>query len=160
MPARSPARNSHPHIRRTDDETRRTHGWMVTLQRRLHITNKLFSDGVWGGKRAALAAAKDWLAQQTGAPTEYQHQLWLRNRKRRNNRSGLVGVARYERNPASPTRNGAAFWLASWIDERGVSRKRKFSVHLWGEQGARQRAREERQRQLRRAVAAKTKARG
>lgn len=134
-------------IRRLDDDRRSTHAWTVTLQRHNVIAVKMFSDSLWGGKRAALAAARAWRDQQLQTQAENEHKLWRRNRLRRNNRSGLVGVARYERKS-----RGGAFWLASWVDEHGASRKRKFSVARWGEHGAKQNAIEEREKQVRRAV--------
>ncbi len=129
-------------IHRTDDDNSRTHAWLVQVQRHNQIAMKMFSDGVWGGKRKALAAARAWRDELTQPLTEQAHALWLRNRLRSNNRSGLVGVARYERTVDANSRknSGAAFWLGFWIDEHGASRKRKFSVKLWGERGAKQKA--------------------
>lgn len=144
------------HIHRVDSDSRGTHAWLVRLQRHNRSTAKMFSDGVWGGKRKALAAARAWRDQQIQNHSQYEHQLWRRNRLRRNNRSGLVGVARYERKPTSAQpAGGAAFWLASWVDEHGASRKRKFSVTRWGERGAKRKAIEERDLQVRRAVASR-----
>ena len=140
------------HIRRVDDSRRGTHAWFVTVQRHNRINTKMFSDGVWGGKRKALEAARTWRDQHLQA--EHEHQLWRRNRLRRNNRSGLVGVARYERKSGTDGRSsGGAYWLASWIDSKGTSRKRKFSVRLWGEEGAKTKAIEVRTMQILLAVA-------
>jgi hypothetical protein len=47
------------------------------------------------------------------------------------------------------------FWLASWVNEHGATRQRKFSVMLYGELEAKQLAIAERERQLRRVCAAK-----
>lgn len=144
-------------IKRMDDPSRSTHGWLVRVQRHHRIAIKLFSDGVWGGKRKALAAARDWRDLQTQPLAEYSQKLWRRNGLRRNNRSGVVGAARYERKPdAGKKASGGAFWMASWVDEHGASRKRKFSVSRWGERGAKRMAIEEREQQVRRSVAAKT----
>ena len=76
-------------------------------------------------------------------------QLWRRDRPRRNSSSGLVGVARYE------SESGGAFWLASWTDQHGVGRKRKFSVNRWGEHLAKNKAMDECNQQMRRAVTAR-----
>jgi hypothetical protein len=145
------------HLLRVDNDAKSTHAWVVRLQRHKRSTIKMFSDSVWGGNRKALAAARQWLDQQTQPLDEYAHEIWRRNRLRKNNRSGLVGVARYERPPRPDGKSsGGAFWLASWIDENGRSRKRKFSVKLWGEEAAKQRAIEEREREVSRSVAART----
>ena len=45
-------------VTRIDNENSRTHGWLVTIQRRGIIFRKQFSDGVLGGKAKSLAAAK------------------------------------------------------------------------------------------------------
>lgn len=46
------------YIRRLDDDARSTHAWLVRVQRHNQIATQMFSDGVWGGKRKALAAAR------------------------------------------------------------------------------------------------------
>lgn len=144
-------------IRRTDDPNSRTHAWLVQVQRHKHVAIKMFSDSVLGGKRKALAAARQWRDEHTQPIGEYQHELWRRNILRRNNRSGLAGIARYERPPLpSGKPSNAAFWLASWIDEHGISRQRKFSVKRWGEHGAKQMAIEVREQGVRHAVAVRT----
>lgn len=144
-------------IRRMDDPSRSTHAWLVQVQRHKHAAIKMFSDNVWGGKRKALAAARQWRDEHTQPRGEYQHELWRRNILRRNNSSGLVGIARYERKPLpSGKPSHGAFWLAFWVDEHGISRKRKFSVRRWGEHRAKQMAIEVREQGVRHAVAART----
>jgi hypothetical protein len=106
----NPMRN----IRRMDDDSRSTHAWLVQVQRHNQKAVKMFSDSVWGGKRKALAAARAWRDEHKQAPAEQAHALWRRNHLRRNNRSGLVGVARHERTVGANGRKnpGAAFWMA------------------------------------------------
>lgn len=144
-------------IRRMDDDSRSTHAWLVQVQRHNQKAVKMFSDSVWGGKRKALAAARAWRDEHKQALAEQAHALWRRNRLRSNNRSGLVGVARYERKADAHGNKtgGAAFWLASWIDAHGVGRKRKFSVTRWGERVAKQKAIEARMQGVDHAVAVK-----
>ena len=144
-------------IRRMDDASRSTHAWLVQVQRHNQVAIKLFSDSVWGGKRKALAAARAWRDEHKQPVAEQAHALWRRNRLRSNNRSGLVGVARYERTAEANGRKtgGVAFWLAAWVDEHGASRKRKFSVKRWGERGAKQKAIEARKQGVDDAEAAK-----
>lgn len=150
----NPLRN----IRRMDDAARRTHAWLVQVQRHNQIAIKMFSDSVWGGKRRALVAARAWRDEHTQALAEQVHALWRRNRLRRNNRSGLVGVARHERKPDANGHKtgGPAFWMASWTGEHGRTRQRKFSVKRWGERGAKQQAMEARAQGVAHAVAVKT----
>jgi|CXWL01.1.fsa_nt_gi hypothetical protein len=145
------------HIYRVDCDVRSTHAWQVHLNRNNQRSSKVFSDGVWGGKRKALAAARAWRDARLQPLAEYGHELWRRNVLRRNNRSGIVGVARYERRPTESRKAGkGAYWLAFWTDEHGLSRKRKFAVGAWGERNAKQMAIQEREQQVRRAVAART----
>lgn len=145
-------------IIRIDHEASRTHAYRVTLQRHNTITVKTFSDAVHGGKRKALKAA---LAERDALLLEYSsfdHQIWVRTRLRKNNTSGLPGVAKYTRPVHPRTGRDQAFWLASWIDENGASRKRKFAVSRYGERKAKQLAIAERERQLRRVCALKAAA--
>lgn len=135
-------------INRVDTERNRTHAWVVQVQREKRNTIKMFSDGVHGGKRKALAAAKAFLAELTNPLGEFSHQMWRRTILRRNNKSGIVGVSRIVRRDS-----GVASWMASWTDLSGRNRTQKFSTRLWGERGAKQRAIEVRRVQLLRMVA-------
>lgn len=130
-------------IYRVDTQTNATHAWMVIVRRKKHAVQRMFSDGVHGGKGKALAAAKAWHAEQVSPLTEFEHQMWVRTIKRRNNRSAIVGVSRVVRSDS-----GIATWMASWTDETGRNRTRKFSTRLWGERTAKRMAIDERQRQL------------
>lgn len=137
-------------ITRVDNERTRTHAWQLRLQRKGQAVSKCFSDGVYGGKRKALKAAieyrESWLAEHSNV----EYQLWVRTRLRKNNTSGIPGVARYEALDNPNTGRRVVFWLASWIDEHGASRKRKFHVSCYGERQAKRLAIAERQRQLHR----------
>lgn len=140
-------------IVRIDHEASRTHAWRVTLQRRNEIIVKPFSDAVHGGKRKALKAAleyRDYLLRQYSA---FEHQVWVRTRLRKNNTSGIPGVARYEVLANPHTGRREAFWLASWVNEVGASRKRKFYVSCYGERQAKRLAIAERNQQLNRVCA-------
>jgi hypothetical protein len=140
-------------IVRIDHEASRTHGWRVTLQRKGEITIKMFSDGVYGGKRKALKAAVEFRRALLNQYSPVEHQLWVRTRLRRNNTSGIPGVGRYEVLANPNTGRREAFWLASWINENGASRKRKFYVSCYGEREAKLLAIAERERQLNRVCA-------
>ena len=131
-------------IRRIDDDSRRTHAWLVQVQRRSHIIIKMFSDGIFGGKQEALSAALEYRDILIVAPSPAEHNLWHRTIVRRNNTSGIPGVGRYKR------ATGTEKWVAYWIDENGVRKSRTFSVNTYGERRAKQLAIAERQRQLKR----------
>jgi len=128
-------------ISRVDNEASRTHGWLVTIQRRGVIYRKHFSDGVFGGKRKAFAQAKAYRDEVIAAHPPLSMQEYSSIRKK-NNRSGVVGVCRY---CASETRDLPEdkqrwFWVASWPLPDGRRKRVKFSVKKYGEDGAFQRA--------------------
>jgi hypothetical protein len=147
-------------IRRIDDDSRRrsTHAWFVQVQRDYRIAMKMFSDGVYGGKRKALQAAIAFRAQLLAEVSDYEYQIWLRSVLRRNNKSGIAGVSRHDAIDNPNTGRRVIFWLASWTDEHRVSRKRKFSVLRYGERKAKQLAIAERERQLKHVCAITSKA--
>ncbi|MDP2785099.1 MAG: AP2 domain-containing protein [Sulfurimicrobium sp.] len=142
-------------ISRIDNEINRTHAWFVIVQRNNNIMRKMFSDGTYGGKRKALQAATSFHAQLLAGVSQYEYQIQRRSILRRNNRSGIPGVARYDKIDNPKTGRRVVFWLAHWVDEHGASCKRKFSVLLHGERKAKQLAIAERERQLIRVCEAK-----
>ena len=135
-------------IIRVDHEASRTHAWRVTVQRHNDIAAKTFSDAIYGGKRKALKAAEVYRGELLRRYSPYAHAIWVRTRLRRNNRSGIPGVGRYEERVNHNTGYTRVFWLASWVNEQGDSRKRKFMVSHYGERHAKRLAVAERERQL------------
>lgn len=148
----TPLRN----IIRVDHEESRTHAWRVTLQRHNDIVVKTFSDSIHGGKRKALKATVEYRDELLRRHSPYAHAIWVRTRLRRNNTSGIPGVGRYEECTNPNTGNTREFWLASWVNEHGASRKRKFTVSCYGERQAKRLAVAERERQLNRVCATKS----
>ena len=147
----TPPRN----IIRVDHEASHTHAWRVTLQRHNDISVKTFSDLIHGGKRKALKAAVEYRDELLRRYSPYAHSIWVRTRLRRNNTSGIPGVGRYEERANPKTGYTREFWLASWVNEQGASRKRKFAVSRYGERQAKRLAVAERERQLSRVCATK-----
>jgi hypothetical protein len=88
------SRNSVYGISRVDNEASRTHGWLVTIQRRGVIHRKHFSDGVFGGKQKAFAAAKQFRDDIISKFPPFSLREYSSIVKK-NNRSGVVGVCRY-----------------------------------------------------------------
>lgn len=131
-------------IRRMDDDARRTHAWIVQVQRKNNIIIKMFSDSLFGSKQKALMAALEYRDFLIIAPSPAEHNLWHRTIVRRNNTSGIPGVGLYKRS------NGKERWVAFWIDENGIKKSRTFSVDVYGQRQAKQLAISERQRQLKR----------
>jgi hypothetical protein len=140
-------------ITRLDHDANRDHGWVVTLQRKREIVVKRFSDGIYGGKREALKAAVEYRDALLVHDEPFDHQIWIRTRLRKNNKSGIPGVHRYEIIDNPNTENVRVYWIAAWTNEYGVTRQRKFSVARYGEEEAKRLAIAEREHQLNRVCA-------
>ncbi len=133
---RRPKRYARYCISRVDDENRRTHAWVVTIQRSGKVRRRSFSDGVYAGKRKALKAAQDYrdrllIEYPPMTRAEYANIL------RKNNRSGVPGVIRFR---ALETKNGErierSYWIAFWPTKPGKTSRAKFSVAKYGETAA------------------------
>ena len=142
-------------ISRIDHEASRTYAWRTTLQRWNGITVKTFSDSVHHGKRNALKAALEYRNTLLLRHSPFKHHVWLRTRLRKNNTSGIPGVGRYQVVADSKTGRRQVFWLAFWVDERGVRRQRKYFISIYGDRRAKRLAMAERKRQLNRVGAIK-----
>jgi hypothetical protein len=149
LSSNKPPRN----IRRLDHDAKGDHGWIVTLQRKGAVILKRFSDGVFGGKREALKAAVEYRDSFLARDKPFDHQIWIRTRLRKNNKSGIPGVHRYEIPRRSDAQNPRVYWIAAWTNEYGATRQRKFSVERYGEEEAKLLAIAERDYQLRRVCA-------
>ena len=129
-------------IRRMDDDIRKTHAWLVQVQRKNHIVIKMFSDGMFGGKQEALSAALEFRDFLTITPSQAEHNLLHRTIVRRNNTSGVPGIGLYR------SEHNKEKWVAFWTDEHGARQSRTFTVAVYGKRKAKQLAIAERQRQL------------
>lgn len=103
------------------------------IARHNDIVVRTFSDSIYGGKRKALKAAVEYREELLRRYSPYAHAIWVRTRPRRNNTSGIPGVGRYEERANPHTGYTRELWLASWVNEHGASRKRKFTVSRYGE---------------------------
>ncbi len=125
-------------ITRVDNDNSRTHGFLVTIQRRGVIYRKHFSDGVSGGKQKSFAAAKEYRDEIIEKHQPYSLREYAAIRKT-SNRTGMVGVCRY---CASETKDRPAdeqrwFWVAAWTLPGGKRKRVKFSEKKYGRRGAR-----------------------
>ncbi len=124
-------------ISRVDNEVSRTHGWLVTIQRRGVIYRKHFSDGVLGSRTKSFSAAQSFRDEIIAKHPPFSMREYSSIVKK-SNRSGVVGVCRY---CASETRNLPEdqqrwFWVASWPLPDGKRKRVKFSVNKYGEDKA------------------------
>ena len=130
-------RNSVYGVSRVDNEASRTHGWLVTIQRRGVIHRKHFSDGIYGGKQKAFSAAKQFRDEVIAKYPPFSLREYSSIVKR-NNRSGVVGVCRYcaSETRDMPDEKQRWFWVASWPLPSGKRKRVKFSVNKYGDEGA------------------------
>ena len=124
-------------ISRVDNEVSRTHGWLVTIQRRGVIYRKHFSDGVHGSRTKSFAAAQRYRDDIVAKYPPFSMREYSSIVKK-SNRSGVVGVCRY---CASETRDLPEdqqrwFWVASWPLPDGKRKRVKFAVNKYGEEKA------------------------
>ena len=141
-------------IRRIDNDKNRTHAWLVRVQRKNEITIKMFTDGVFGGKRKSFNAALEFKSKVLAGISEYKYHIHIRSIVRKNNKSGISGVGRYESVQNVKTGRKAAFWTAFWDDENGKRHSRKYYVSCYGEHNAKRKAVFKRKEMLKEVCAA------
>ena len=114
--------------------------WQVLISRPSGPVYRDFSFIQYGGGDAALLAAKTYRDETISrSPPLTKRQFCTKLRS--TNTSGIAGVSREHRS------DGYVWWKATTsLPDRRLSKK--FSVKVYGEEGARQKAIEERQRQL------------
>lgn len=125
-----------PGICRIDQPSHRTHGFFVRAQHRGKIHPFFFADKEYGGRAAALAAARQglvWLRRKLGLPGSYSRR-WNAEIVRRKGKSGIHGVRRVIVQPMSGRKR--KFWQAHWSPQKGVYRRKQFSIRIHGEEKA------------------------
>ena len=136
-----PRQDVNHHIHRLDTEKERIHTWRVQIRRRGETVMRHFPDQSHGGKRAALQAARAFRDKTLKSVNQTSYKLWNDTRLRKNNTSGVAGVARYA--PLVQVGGGwvaRPLWHAYWVDAEGNKKSRKFSVDKYGEASAKRRA--------------------
>jgi hypothetical protein len=135
MPRKNPRRNI-ARIENTDARGNVRSGWLVRMQRQGTKTEKFFSDGLLGGNRAALNAAKQFRDE---LESKSRHSTLLERAEEPSvrNQSGVVGVRLHQQKD----RRGEYeyqywFWVAQWIDGHGQRKSKSFSVHHYGDEEA------------------------
>jgi hypothetical protein len=138
-------------IVRVDNEGTRTHAWRVQIQRQNKVIYKYFSDGVFGGKKSALLAAKTYLGALLSDRANVDWKMWRRTQMRPTNTSGVTGIGRYSTTKVQADGQVKIHysWQAFWKDADGRRRARSFSVSIYGEDEARELAKKARRDGLR-----------
>jgi hypothetical protein len=126
-----------PGICRIDQPEKHNHGFFVRLQRQGKIYSAFFTDLKYGGKAAALAAAKHFHRQSVAifGPPEILNRQWWAEIVRRRGRSGIHGVQRVIDRKSQPWRK---YWLASWSPKPYLVRRKQFSIRKHGEEWAKE----------------------
>lgn len=126
------------HIFRLDSKKPRgqgaTHGWQVRIRRGKKWYGGLFSDSKFESKEAALAAAvicRDELYEELGIDTG---KYYIRTDLMPNNKSGVIGVTRYE--TLNPSATISAYWQTAYPSPKHEVRTKKFSTGRHTELGA------------------------
>ena len=106
------------------------------MQRRGKKTEKYFSDGTFGGKRNALAAAKEFRDSLEAESKKFLVKE-LAERPSVRNQSGIVGVRLHQqKDQRGDFEYQYWYWVAQWTDGRGRRKTRSFSVHQHGDEEA------------------------
>ena len=117
-------------------DTASTHGYQVRFMRRGYVTEKFFSDSIFGGKRKALAAARKLRDKLEKESSHYSRKEVARIKSVRNT-SGVVGVRLAEEVKLDlPSKPVYRYWVAQWSPEPGVRRTRRFSINKYGDKAA------------------------
>lgn len=122
-------------------EARGSLRWQVTIARQGLRFSKAFSAAKHGGAQRALELARQWrdsVLDRLAPATRRQFSTLLR----KSNKSGVPGVRRMVNT------GGRINWVATVVAKGQPQRTRMFSVALYGEEGARQRAIEARMSML------------
>jgi len=129
-------------------DSRSTHGWFVRGYRNGKTYSKLFSDLKCGGKRKALALAREHRdklhAELEKIPQKPRARRIVRRDAR--NTTGVLGVCRTAKKGPNGRMNEC--YSVSWRPEPGVQKCTSFSIRKYGEKKAFKLAVEHRKRML------------
>jgi hypothetical protein len=122
-------------IIRIDHDKSHTYCWVVTISRRKKQYLKHFSDGVYGGKQKAHAAAKAYRDEIIAAHRPMTMKEFCSIVKS-SNRSGVSGVNRLATKNSHNKNILHWYWVAGWSPEPGQTKHVKFSINKYGEEKA------------------------
>lgn len=112
------------------DSERGTHGWQVRISHTKH--SKLFSDRKYGDSEGAKMAARDYETDYLKLhPSPFKSGNSARTSRRTDNTSGVNGV-HYSYVRWHKKEEKHYFWGASFINDEGSPRTRRFYVETHG----------------------------
>lgn len=111
-----------------------THGWNVRIVKDGDTHSRLFSDGVHGGKRKALDAARSFRdklhLKLFKRPVSERREIRYSNAR---NSTGVVGVSLSIRQRGSGVYE---YYVATWCPRKGRQARKAFSVSMYGRRKA------------------------
>ncbi|WP_153559143.1 AP2 domain-containing protein [Roseimaritima sediminicola] len=117
-------------ITRIDRQT--TGGYLVRIMRRGKLHSAYFAFEEHGGKRKALAAAREYRDELEQRLKGYSPKRQVQ-KLRANNTSGVAGVRLVEEtDPRWKSKPTYRYWVAQWSPAKGVRRTKRFSVEKYG----------------------------
>ena len=128
-------------ISRIDSEKHNAHAWKVSLRRhgKRHVKN--FTDKKHGGKDQALLVAMEYRDQFLVQHPPISRKEFC-NAKRSHNRTGITGVCKFRKTYRlkDGTIKESWYWSANWPDANGKNINKPFSIKMFGEDLAKQKA--------------------
>jgi hypothetical protein len=118
----------HKNLTRFDHPKKNTFGYFVRIQWKGEKYHKFFSDGVYGDRLGALAAALEWrdaTERMLAKPHTERQVIGFSSR----NKSGVVGVRRL-------LKQGRDVYEATWMDADGHVGRTSYSIARHGEKRA------------------------
>ncbi len=126
----------HKNITRIDHPAKRTYGYFVRIQWNGERRSKFFSDGVYGDRLAALAAALEWRDSTEAVMGKPRTERVVVGKIR--SATGVPGVRRRKE-------GNTEYYEATWVTTVGKQGRTRFSIARYGEKRALQKARKVRQ---------------
>lgn len=128
-------------ISRIDCEKYNAHAWKFSLRRHGKRHTKNFPDKKYGGGARALIKAQKFRDQFLVAHPPISRKEFC-NVKRRHNKTGITGVCKYSKTYQlkDGTVRESWYWSANWPNSNGESINKSFSIKMFGDDLAKQKA--------------------
>ena len=130
--------SGYKNITRIDQHEKKMHGWYVRINFKDKNHPKFFNDKFHDGKDAALKAAVAWRddkCREIGRPIT-ERRVVSRHPK---NKTGVIGIRRYNKKTGT-NKDGKPYYSdvyeVTWCPEPNTVKRIDFSVAMWGEKGA------------------------
>jgi hypothetical protein len=120
-------------ITRVDQVSKSNYGFYVRITHHRITYSQWFPDKSSGGKKKALKLAKEYRNSILAKMPKHKQRQAAR-KKRKILKSGVIGVTHVINK--SPKGKKYEYWQASWVDEYGNRRTKKFSFSRYGKEKA------------------------